>query len=98
MMTEANHGVELMSLAAGVPIPENWLSCFLAKLSGRDRGIMQGRFGLLGSDPKTFRVLGEEFNLSGERTRQIQNKVIRTIRRELFIELNQLHSPGPTIS
>ena len=51
------------------------------KLPERDRLFIQMRFGLDGRDPMSIRQIAEEFKLSRERVRQIENSVFRKLRR-----------------
>jgi len=51
------------------------------KLPERDRQFIQMRFGLDGRDPMSIRQIAEEFKLSRERVRQIENSVFRKLRR-----------------
>lgn len=51
----------------------------LSVLSDRERGIIEMYFGLNGS-PLTLEEIGEEFNLTKERIRQIKEKAVRKIR------------------
>ncbi|MCA9884297.1 MAG: hypothetical protein KC708_15045 [Anaerolineae bacterium] len=49
-------------------------------LSGRDIDIMDARFGFQSGKPQTLRAVGNQFDLSHERIRQIVNRNIRRIR------------------
>ena len=55
------------------------ISKILSVLSERERAIIEMYFGLNGS-PLTLEEIGEEFNLTKERIRQIKEKAIRKIR------------------
>ena len=50
-------------------------------LPDRDRRFIQMRFGLDGRDPMSIREIAEEFQLSRERVRQIENSVFEKLRR-----------------
>ena len=50
-------------------------------LPERDRKFIQMRFGLDGYEPMTIRQIAEEFHLSRERIRQIENSVFEKLRR-----------------
>jgi RNA polymerase primary sigma factor len=52
----------------------------IASLEPMARDIVQRRFGLDGCEPWTLRRLGERYDLSRERIRQLQNKALRHIR------------------
>ncbi len=51
------------------------------KLPERDRKFIQMRFGLEGYEPMSIRQIAEEFHLSRERVRQIENSVFEKLRR-----------------
>ena len=48
--------------------------------SGNEIKVLNLRFGLIDGYQKTLRKIGEEMNLSGERIRQIEGKVLRKLR------------------
>ncbi len=52
----------------------------LNELTDAEREIIKMRFGLNGSKPMSLQQIGEEFNLSKERIRQIEKKAIRRLR------------------
>ncbi len=52
----------------------------LAELTDAEREIIKMRFGLNGYKPMSLQQIGEEFNLSKERIRQIEKKAIRRLR------------------
>ncbi len=52
----------------------------LALLTERERDILIGFFGLYGERPKTLEEIGDDFNLTRERVRQIKEKAIRRLR------------------
>ena len=49
-------------------------------LSPREAGILLARFGLDGARPKTLDEVGEQFRVTRERVRQIQNKALGKLR------------------
>lgn len=49
-------------------------------LSEREKRLIEARFGLDGSGPKTLSQIGEEFGFGHERARQIQHIALRKIR------------------
>jgi len=52
----------------------------LAGLEDRERTILMLRFGLGGEEPKTLEEIGEHFNLTRERIRQMQNRALAKLR------------------
>ncbi len=52
----------------------------LSELTDAEREIIKMRFGLNGYKPMSLQQIGEEFNLSKERIRQIEKKAIRRLR------------------
>jgi DNA-directed RNA polymerase sigma subunit (sigma70/sigma32) len=54
---------------------------YLTALSESEKRLIESRFGLDGSRPKTLAQIGEEFGFGGERARQIQQTALRKIRR-----------------
>lgn len=53
----------------------------LDALTGREKRLIESRFGLGGSKPKTLAQVGEEFGFGSERARQVQESALRKIRR-----------------
>jgi len=49
-------------------------------LNSREAGILRARFGLDGAHPKTLEEVGEQFRVTRERVRQIQNKALGKLR------------------
>lgn len=58
----------------------NWM----LSLSGREREILQGRFGLYDREPETLEVLSARLQLTRERVRQIQNEALQKLKRFMF--------------
>ncbi len=52
-------------------------------LDPRERKIIDARFGLDGQKPRTLEEVGEEFQVTRERIRQIQNIALKKLRRAL---------------
>ena len=50
-------------------------------LSPKEREILELRFGLNGNDPLTLEAIGNRFNLTRERIRQIENKALNKLKR-----------------
>ena len=53
---------------------------FLDKLEDREKYVMEHRFGLNDKDIKTLEKIGEEFNVTRERIRQVQFEVMKKLR------------------
>jgi RNA polymerase primary sigma factor len=53
---------------------------FLDKLKGRERYVIEHRFGLNDKDIKTLEKIGEEFNVTRERIRQVQFEAMKKLR------------------
>ena len=51
-----------------------------ARLSDRERAIIDARFGITTGDEQTFRALGETYHVNHERIRQIEAKAMRKIK------------------
>jgi RNA polymerase primary sigma factor len=58
----------------------------LATTLPRYAQILRARFGLDGEEPKTRVVIGEQYGLTGERIRQIENRALEKFTR-LFIAM-----------
>ncbi|MDX1658305.1 MAG: sigma factor-like helix-turn-helix DNA-binding protein, partial [Nitriliruptorales bacterium] len=46
----------------------------------RERAILIMRFGLNGEEPKTLEQIGDQFDLTRERIRQMQNRALAKLR------------------
>jgi RNA polymerase nonessential primary-like sigma factor len=57
------------------------LDTWVATLSGREREVLEGRFGLHGREPETLEVLSERMGLTRERVRQMQNEALFKLKR-----------------
>jgi RNA polymerase primary sigma factor len=51
----------------------------LAALSGREREVIEMRYGITGGRPLTLEEVGREFNITRERVRQIENRTLRKL-------------------
>ena len=60
-------------------------------LDERERKIIDARFGLNGQKPKTLEEVGQEFGVTRERIRQLQNIALKKLRRAL----QKKEDPGP---
>lgn len=67
------------------------LDDLLEVLNERERKIVVARFGLGGETPKTLEEVGEEFGVTRERIRQLQNIALKKLRRAL----HKKEDPGP---
>jgi len=65
---------------------EHW-----AELSAREQYVLQGRFGLDGSEEKTLKAIGDELGLTREAIRQIQDCALKRLRR--MIRRRELITP-----
>jgi RNA polymerase primary sigma factor len=59
------------------------LDGLLTVLDERERKIIDARFGLAGQKPRTLEEVGQEFGVTRERIRQLQNIALRKLRRAL---------------
>ena len=67
------------------------LDGLLEVLDDRERKIIDARFGLNGQKPKTLEEVGQEFGVTRERIRQLQNIALKKLRRAL----QKKEDPGP---
>ena len=67
------------------------LDGLLDVLDERERKIIDARFGLNGQKPKTLEEVGQEFGVTRERIRQLQNIALKKLRRAL----QKKEDPGP---
>jgi len=67
------------------------LDGLLEVLDERERKIVDARFGLAGQKPKTLEEVGQEFGVTRERIRQLQNIALKKLRRAL----QKKEDPGP---
>ena len=66
------------AVAAG--IERAALGEILARLTDRERAVLQSRFGLAGGTPRTLEDVGRDFDLTRERIRQIEAKALTKLR------------------
>lgn len=69
----------------------NQLDGLLDVLDERERKIIDARFGIDGQKPKTLEEVGQEFGVTRERIRQLQNIALKKLRRAL----QKKEDPGP---
>jgi RNA polymerase primary sigma factor len=58
----------------------------LGELDERERTILTYRFGLRGASVETLETVGERFDITRERVRQIQNAAVVKLRERLFAD------------
>ncbi|MBA2963376.1 MULTISPECIES: RNA polymerase sigma factor RpoS [Ramlibacter] len=62
---------------------ERLLANWIDTLSGREKEVLEGRFGLHDREPETLEVLSERLGLTRERVRQIQNEALLKLKRHM---------------
>lgn len=62
---------------------ERLLEGWIDALSGREKEVLEGRFGLHDREPETLEVLSDRLGLTRERVRQIQNEALLKLRRHM---------------
>ena len=60
---------------------DHLLETWVATLSGREREVLEGRYGLHGREPETLEVLSVRLGLTRERVRQMQNEALFKLKR-----------------
>jgi len=55
----------------------------ISTLSPREQTILQLRFGLSGGDEKTLEEVGQQFGVTRERIRQIQDEALKKLRKRI---------------
>lgn len=87
--------------------PEQSTKKLLQTLKDRDRYVLESRFGLNNSEKKTLESIGQEYNITRERVRQIQDAALKAIRKsdtydaakEIFEEIeNLIHDLGGIVA
>jgi RNA polymerase sigma factor (sigma-70 family) len=66
--------------AASHQLLKEQVEAVLDSLSGRERRVLQLRFGLEDGRPRTLEEVGRDFNVTRERIRQIEAKALRKLR------------------
>jgi len=61
------------------------VSSIISKLNDRERDIIETYYGLNNKEELTLSEIGEKYNLSIERVRQIRNKSLKKLRSELLL-------------
>ena len=61
-------------------IAQDTIDAVLMEITERERRVIQLRFGILDGRARTLQEVGREFNLTGERIRQIEGKALRKLR------------------
>lgn len=62
---------------------ERLLASWIGTLSGREKEVLEGRFGLKDREPETLEVLSDRLGLTRERVRQIQNEALLKLKRNM---------------
>jgi RNA polymerase nonessential primary-like sigma factor len=62
---------------------DDLLASGLSELSGREREVLAGRFGLSDREPETLETLAARLRLTRERVRQIQQEALGKLRRRM---------------
>lgn len=87
--------------------PEQSSRKLLKGLKERDKYVLESRFGLVDSKKKTLESIGQEYDITRERVRQIQDAALKAIRksdsydeaREIFDEIEKyVHTLGGVVS
>jgi RNA polymerase primary sigma factor len=66
---------------AAANVERDGVQRLLETLSERDRRILELRYGLLGQEPTAPAEIGEQFNVSGQRVRQIESRSLQKLSR-----------------
>ena len=66
--------------AAAHQLLKEQVAAVLGSLTGRERRVLQLRFGLEDGRARTLEEVGKEFNVTRERIRQIEAKALRKLR------------------
>ena len=69
----------------------NAISQVLVTLDEREQEIIIARYGLNKTQPRTLEQLGEEYGVSKERIRQIEQKALRKLRNPMRADLLRPH-------
>lgn len=90
LVSEGYSAEEKLADAELMDIFNEKLKEFRKQLDNRDKYILDQR--ILARDPKTFQQIGEKYNISRERARQIEEKIIRKLREYISEEIPDLES------
>lgn len=75
---------------ARAEIVRNVIRKAVETLPARERKILELRFGLIDNKPMTLEDIGEEFGISRERVRQLQNTALHRLRRRQVVQRLQV--------
>ena len=90
-------GVDSPDIKAEISNNKKVLNKVLKKLSRRERSIVIKRFGINDKDFETLERIGDDFGVTRERIRQIEDKAIRKLRRMIRDEFtSSLDEKQPT--
>jgi RNA polymerase primary sigma factor len=76
----ADHSAEAPFDAAVASLEQQELATVLRRLTDREQRVLALRFGLAGGRPSTLEDIGQEFELTRERIRQIEAKALTKLR------------------
>lgn len=68
----------------------------VTSLTTREKDILIKRYGLRDDDPKTLEEVGQEYNITRERIRQIENKALRKLRNSVYAKDFAVYMNDPT--
>jgi RNA polymerase primary sigma factor len=95
-------GVDPLEEAANTLLSGD-IEALLRELTGRERRVLELRFGLKDGRPRTLEEVGKEFNVTRERIRQIESKALkrlrtprRTLRLQDYVGAQTPTDPGTT--
>lgn len=77
----ADEGAESPLDAAVKSVESTEVARRLERLTDREREVLVLRFGLDGEEPRTCHEIGQRFEISGERVRQIESSALQELRR-----------------
>jgi len=75
-----DEALEAMDRAADNELLKGQITDVLETLTPREKKVLELRFGLNDGCPRTMDEVGKEFNVTGDRIRQIQAKALRKLR------------------
>ncbi len=78
LVDEVGAGPHEITLAHEV---DELLERWVATLTGREREVLEGRYGLHDREPETLDVLSVRLGLTRERVRQVQNEAVQKLKR-----------------